>query len=335
MAEIIPATEENLARAAGVVRASGVVAFPTETVYGLGGLTHSVAAVRAIHQLKGRPADNPLIAHVLDVAGARRVCGSWSDACDRLVREFWPGPLTLIMERAKDVPPEAAGGRDTIAVRAPRHPVARRLLELVGASVSAPSANMSGRTSATTAIHVAADFPNSPDLLVLDGGPCEVGIESTVVDMTGAVPVVLRPGSVTVEQLAAVLGGVVQIRHSTMQGASPGTASSHYAPTTPALLVAREELTRVLRAQQGKCAVLAVTPRAVDVDLRDRHHVIPMPELCEAYAAVLYDRLRTADASGCSLILVQDPAMPPLAPWVGVLDRLRRATNASTTPSGS
>jgi L-threonylcarbamoyladenylate synthase len=327
VATVVAPTPDNLARAAEILRASGVVAIPTETVYGLAGMTRSLDAVRTIHRLKGRPADNPMIAHVLDARAARRVCAHWNEQCDLLANHFWPGPLTLIMPRAADVPAEAAGGRDTIAVRAPSHPVARRVLELVDAPLSAPSANMSGRTSATTAQHVAEDFRHVADLLILDGGPCAVGIESTVVDMCGGTPVVLRPGCIDALQLSEVLGRPVQIRQSSTQGASPGTASSHYAPSTPATLVARGELASVLGAQQQRCAVLAVDAQSLDASLRQRHQVLSMPAQCESYAAVLYDRLRVADASGCELILVQNPATPPLEQWAGVLDRLRRATH--------
>ncbi len=329
----MPATEEHLRNAAEILSSGGVVAFPTETVYGLGGLTLSVPAVEKIHQLKGRPADNPLIAHVLDIEGAMRVAAHWPDSCSKLAAAFWPGPLTLVVARASQVPRQATGGRDTVAVRAPRHPIARRLLELLnGQPLSAPSANPSGRTSATSAAHVVHDFQHVPQLMVLDGGACEVGIESTVLDMTAELPMVLRPGSVSAEQIGSVLGCHVGTKHSAEQGASPGTASSHYAPRTPAVLVKPPHLEEFLAAQREQCVVLMVAPLGAPGTVRQKHHVILMPELCEAYAAVLYDRLRAADAHNCSMIVIQEPS-PQGGQWAGVIDRLRRATHTKASES--
>lgn len=310
------------------MRAGEAVALPTETVYGLGGLTMLPGAVRRIYELKGRPADNPLIAHVLDAAGAQRVAATWPPAADRLAARFWPGPLTLVVPRHASVPLEATGGRDTIAVRSPQHPVARRLLELLGGdAVSAPSANLSGRTSATTAAHVAKDFAHVPDLLVLDGAPCTVGIESTVLDLTQERPAILRPGTVTAEQIAAVLGCAPHTAAATAQGASPGTALGHYAPVTPAQVVGRSDLAGHLAAAADRCAVLAVSLHALPAGEQARHIVVPMPAQAAAYAAVLYDRLRAADASGCARIIIEDPCKEPAAEWAGVRDRLQRATH--------
>ena len=327
MAQICPATEEHIARAAALLHQGKAVAFPTETVYGLGGRTFSPEAARLIHALKGRPASNPLIAHVLDVAGAQRVTNAWSAECTQLTSAFWPGPLTLVLPRHPDVPREATGGRDTVAVRSPQHPVARALLQAVGGEpISAPSANLSGRTSATSAAHVRHDFAHVPELLILDGGACAVGIESTVLDLTAPEPTILRPGSVTAAELQAALGRPVRVREATEQGASPGTAISHYAPVTPAVLVPRGQLETFMAGQAPGCAVLMVAPHGVPPALRAHHQVFPMPELCEAYAAVLYDRLRAADASGARLIVIQDPATADPR-WSGVRDRLRRATH--------
>jgi L-threonylcarbamoyladenylate synthase len=331
----VPATEEHVRNAAEILSGGGVVAFPTETVYGLGGLTLSIPAVEMIHQLKGRPAHNPLIAHVLDVQGAMRVAAHWPEPCSQLAAAFWPGPLTLVVGRANHVPRQATGGRDTVAVRAPRHPVARRLLELLhGQPLSAPSANLSGRTSATSAAHVVHDFQHVPQLMVLDGGACEVGIESTVLDMTTERPVVLRPGSVSAEQIGRLLGCHVDSKHSAEQGASPGTASSHYAPRSPAVLVKPAQLEEFLAAQREQCVVLMIAPLGAPGAVRQKHHVILMPELCEAYAAVLYDRLRAADAHNCSLIVIQEPS-PQGGHWAGVIDRLHRATHTRLRASES
>ncbi len=340
MAEILSATEESVRRAAGVLRAGGVVALPTETVYGLAGLTLLPIAARRIYELKGRPANNPLIAHVLDAAGAARVVAEWPAEANALAEKFWPGPLTLVLPKHASVPLEATGGLETIAVRSPAHPVARSVLAAVGgSSLSAPSANVSGHTSATCAQHVADDFAHVPGLLVLDGGACTLGIESTVLDLSGGAhgatpraPTILRPGSVTAEQIAAVLGRTVDVARAQAQGASPGTALRHYAPNTPAVLVAHGELARVLARERARCAVLAVSLDALPAELRARHSVIVMPTGSDAYATALYDRLRHADSLGCERIVIEDPASAsaiiasPADAWGAIRDRLMRAT---------
>lgn len=332
MAEVIEPTERNIERAAAALRDGGVVAVPTETVYGLAGRTLCERAVARIYELKGRPADNPLIAHVLGAEGARRVVAEWPEPAERLAQAFWPGPLTLVLPRGAHVPAKATGGRDTVAVRAPRHPVMRALLHrMQGDPLSAPSANLSGRTSATRAEHVARDFAHVPDLLVLDGGACEVGIESTVVRLAaGGAATVLRPGSVTAERLAEVLGQPVGSAASKGQGDSPGTDWRHYAPATPARLVERGAIARELSASGVPCAVLAVgaAGAAGAGGAASPHVVIPMPETPDAYAAALYDALRRADAAGCARILIEAPAPAGSAAWLAVLDRLARATHA-------
>ena len=190
--------EHTLHEAATRLEGGGVVVMPTETVYGLAGSTMHPAAIDSIYRIKGRPSDNPLIAHVLDADGARSVVTGWDDRCDRLVDAFWPGPLTLVLGRSDAVPPAASGGRDTIAVRCPRHPAARALLKVFGGPVSAPSANRSGSVSPTTAAHVMDEFDGvDEELLLIDGGPCAIGIESTVLDLTTDPVRILRPGSIT------------------------------------------------------------------------------------------------------------------------------------------
>ncbi len=318
MPRLVEPTSDAIAEASRLLKRGQLVVFPTETVYGLGADTTNAKAIELVYALKGRPADNPLIAHVLDDVQARRIVATWDDRCAVLSERFWPGPLTLVVARG-EVPASATAGLDTIAVRAPRHVVARALLHAFGRSISAPSANRSGRVSPTTAGHVVADFPEADELLVLDGGACEIGIESTVQELTGTTPRVLRPGAITVERLREVLGEV-DAPPVTTQLASPGTSLLHYAPRTPAELVETTQLAQRL-AGGAPAAVLCFEPASV----KPPHVPAPMPRSAELYAARLYDALRTADATGMSRIIIEQPPETH-GPWAAIHDRLRRAT---------
>ncbi len=319
MPRLVEPTQDAIAEASRLLERGQLVVFPTETVYGLGADTTNAKAIELIYALKGRPADNPLIAHVLDDVQARRIVAKWDDRCAVLSEHFWPGPLTLVVARGETVGPSATAGLDTIAVRAPRHVVARALLHAFGRSISAPSANRSGRVSPTTAGHVVADFPEADELLVLDGGACEIGIESTVLELTEPTPRVLRLGAITVERLREVLGEV-DAPPVTTQLASPGTSLWHYAPRTPAELVETTQLARRL-AGGAPAAVLCFEPAGV----KPPHVPVPMPQSAEPYAARLYDALRTADATGVSRIIIEQPPETH-GPWAAIHDRLRRAT---------
>jgi len=313
-------SEAAVAAAADRLRAGEPVAFPTETVYGLGADTFNTAALERVYALKGRPADNPLIAHVLDADQARRVAAVWEDRCELLANSCWPGPLTIVVPRAAGVPRIATAGWPSIAVRAPAHPVARRLLDAFGGPISAPSANRSGGVSPTTAGHVAADFADHADLLVLDGGPCTVGIESTVVDLTGDVPRLLRPGPVGIERLRAMLGEVT-VPDSVAQAPSPGTTPRHYAPQTPTAIVDAAALAGRLAETTAPATVLCFAAATVPPP----HRAIEMPPTPEAYAARLYAALREADRAGPQRILVvRPPSVEGL--WKAIGDRLQRAT---------
>ncbi len=316
---IVQPDDSVIKDAAAKLRAGGVVAMPTETVYGLGADTLNAAALRRVYEMKGRPANNPLIAHVHDVAAAQRVVRQWDERCGALAEAFWPGPLTLVLPKADDVPPEATGGLDTIAVRCPDHHIALRLLAAFGSAVSAPSANRSGHVSPTTAQHVADDFAGCEALLILDGGPCVLGIESTVLDVTSRVPRILRPGSVTVEQLRAILGDVdMPIIDS--QGASPGTAAAHYAPNTPTILVPTCDLQRVL----AKSTVATVVLCFSEISDVPPQYVIEMSGNAAGYASRLYGALREADECGADRIIIEKPPMDD-PDWRAILDRLHRA----------
>ncbi|HRP62561.1 MAG TPA: L-threonylcarbamoyladenylate synthase [Phycisphaerales bacterium] len=316
-------TREALAEAAERLRRGGIVAFPTETVYGLGADTFNEEAIQRVYATKGRPFNNPLIAHVRDAAQAQRLVATWDRRCEILAQRFWPGPLTLVVAKASGVPAAATAGYPTIAVRCPAHQVARELLAAFGGPLSAPSANRSGRISPTQAQHVASDFAACEDLLILDGGPCEVGIESTVVDLSGEKPRILRPGSVSREAIEIALGERVagDIMHDT-QHASPGTAASHYAPQTPAELVSRDDLPARLAESTKTCIVLARGSFVASPP----HHVLIMPTEPDDYAHALYATLRAADALGVSRMLIERVPEGDER-WAAVRDRLRRATH--------
>ncbi len=319
MARIVRATERDIAEAAALLRRGRAVAFPTETVYGLGADSFSETGLRLVYDLKGRPADNPLIAHVLDERQAQRVTAGWDERCAGLAKRYWPGPLTLVLPRADSLPRLATAGWPTVALRAPAHPVAIALLHAFGGPVSAPSANRSGGVSPTTADHVARDFADVEDLLILDGGPCRVGIESTVLDLTCAPPAILRPGAVALESLRAELGEVVLAR-SAAQAQSPGTSMRHYAPRTPAEMLPRPELLQRLARAAEPLAVISFP----GLPVRPPHRAIVLPESPEACAAQLYGALREADESGAARILIEEPPSNE-GLWLAIRDRLRRA----------
>jgi len=320
MPRLIASDDAGIRIAAECIRAGGIAAFPTETVYGLGAGTFDAAALRSVYALKGRPSDNPLIAHVLDAVDARSLVSNWDARCSRLAAVFWPGPLTLILPRSEIVPDEAVAGLRTIAVRSPMHPVARSLLYAVGGPVSAPSANRSGHVSPTTAEHVMTDFAEDADLLVLEGGRAGFGIESTVLDLSGERPVIRRPGSVTAEALRRLVGDV-EVAHALEQGVSPGTSLMHYAPDTPATMVPSARLAAFLGSLSAPAAVLAMP----GTEVKAPHVTIRMQPDAEGYARMLYAGLREAESTGLSQIVIEEPAGRD-GVWLAVLDRLRRAT---------
>lgn len=319
-----------LAQAAERLRGGGLVALPTETVYGLGARADDAAAVAAIFAAKGRPSDHPLIVHVLDAAGARHFGHAIGPAAAALMAQFWPGPLTLIVPRAAGVAAAAAGGQDSIGLRAPSHPVARALLAQAAArgvpGIAAPSANRFGRVSPTTAAHVQQEF--GPDLLVLDGGACPVGIESTIVDCTREPPALLRPGRITAAEIEAVLGRALRAADAAGAGTprAPGTLASHYAPAAPVRLfdgAALQAALQSLSAQQR--ATLAVYSRSAPaVHGLGQHR--RMPADAGAVAHELFSVLRSFDDAGAGQIWVERPPAGPA--WDGVNDRLRRAAAA-------
>lgn len=322
---IVPPDDEHLGRAARLLRDGELVSFPTETVYGLGADARSLAAVRRIFAAKHRPAEHPLIVHLADASALDRWARVVPDAARVLAQAFWPGPLTLILPRAAGVADAVTGGEDSVGLRVPSHPIARALLErfaaLGGDGVAAPSANRFGRVSATTAQHVADDFGDEV-ALVIDGGPCPHGIESTIVAMTEDEPVVLRLGAIAVERIAAVLGRQPAIGSARAPRAS-GSLASHYAPRTPARLLPSAELRNaVLRNPHGHIVVLAhstAQPPSFEGVWFDA------PAHDAAYAQELYANLRALDALAADEIWIEAPPDGP--EWSAVRDRLRRATH--------
>jgi L-threonylcarbamoyladenylate synthase len=320
---------EAIERGAEALRAGRLVAFPTETVYGLGGNALDPAVVARIYSAKERPSTNPLILHVADLEAARRWSGGWPAEAQALAEAFWPGPLTLVLPRHRDVPPSVSAGLDTAAIRVPAHPVATALLQAVDFPVAAPSANPAGRVSPTTADHVLKGLDRRA-ALVLDGGATPRGIESTVVSLVGPRPVLLRPGALSAAEIEAVVGALDRPGGAAGPGTaapSPGMQERHYAPEGEVILMGwdpeeREQVAERARAEVaagGRVGALLLRPLpGVPV-----HHPIPMPGDPAAYARLLYASLHGLDDLGCDLILVDPPSRGP--EWEGIRDRLTRA----------
>jgi L-threonylcarbamoyladenylate synthase len=301
-------------RAAQILRTGGLVAFPTETVYGLGADASSEKAVARLFQVKRRPADHPVIVHFASSESAFQWASDIPDAARKLARKFWPGPLTLILKRSALAKDFVTGGQDTVGLRVPSHPVAHELLLVFGGAVAAPSANRFGRVSPTTLAHVREDLGSDVEV-VLEGGPSEVGIESTIVDLSGATPVLLRPGRISKQDVESVIGKIGEKTASSPRHS--GGLERHYAPRTPARMVPVHALDKEI--SKGKSvAVLAFSRPDQRVDFWLR-----MPRDPQAYAQKLYAALRELDGAGCEQILVEAP--PDTAEWAAVRDRLKRA----------
>ncbi len=303
-----PATPDRVAAAAAVLRAGGLVVFPTETVYGLGANALDPVAVARIYAVKGRPAANPVIVHVADPDQVAGVAAGWPAVAQKLAAAFWPGPLTLVLPKGPAVPDLVTAGGPTVAVRCPAHPVARELIRLAGVPVAAPSANRSGELSPTTAAHAERSLGDSVDV-ILDGGPCPGGLESTVVDVTSTAVRLLRPGLVGVADLERVAGGLLDLSPSVGILASPGLLARHYAPRTP-LEVAESAAELDFLADLYETAGLRV-------------HRMRLPGTPAEVATRLYAELHAADAGGFDRLIVELP--PNTDDWRAVRDRLNRA----------
>ncbi|MFJ8160134.1 L-threonylcarbamoyladenylate synthase [Streptomyces sp. NPDC096136] len=325
----VTATSTDIDKAAGVLRAGGLVALPTETVYGLAANAEDPVAVSRIFQAKGRPPSHPLIVHI----AAAEHLDDWVEdvppAARLLAEHFWPGPLTLVLRRGPRVPLEATGGLQTVAVRVPDHPVARELLHAFGGGVTAPSANRFGSVSPTTADDVRAELGDAVDF-VLDGGPCEVGVESTIVDATADVPTILRPGGVTREDLESVLGHPLAVP-STGGVRVPGQHPSHYAPRARVVLVEPDEVVAASEEAQerGHRVGVFLPPSFAGAPVK-AHAVVALPASAAAYARGLYGYLRELDQQGCDLIVASLPPQQGLG--LAIANRLRRAAGPRSTP---
>jgi len=320
--------------AARKLEAGKLVAFPTETVYGLGGDAENATAIADIYAAKGRPANHPVIVHVAPEADISYWAADVPAQARALIAVFWPGPLTLILKRAAHIPAAASGGQDSIGVRCPSHPVAQALLrEFKGGKggVAGPSANKFGHVSPTTAEHVREEFGDDADGLldyVLDGGQSEVGIESTILDLSRVAThgaVLLRPGQISIDQIAAVLGVTPQAPDAAAPRAS-GTLDAHYAPHTPVAQVAPEQLAETVQQLVARGRRPAVIYRTVV--LTSSHASFQMSQAADQYAHDLYAALRDMDHQHADLILVEAPPTSPA--WQGINDRLRRAAFDST-----
>jgi L-threonylcarbamoyladenylate synthase len=319
---------EVLAEAAEVLRSGGLVAFPTETVYGLGAHALDAAAVQRIFAAKERPAFNPLIVHVHSVAAARALTTEWTQAAQQLADRFWPGPLTLVLPKRLVVPDVVTAGLPSVGIRIPSHPVALALLRLARLPIAAPSANRYTELSPTLADHVAKGLGDRIDMLV-DGGPTQVGIESTVLDLTGGQPRLLRPGAIDGDALERVVGPVPRWapgpeRHEARP--SPGLVGRHYAPRARVFLFEPEqrseaaELARRTRDRGGRVGALLLAPLDAPLD-----YPVAMAPNAEEYASRLYACLHQLDDRHCDLVLIEQ--VPATGAWAAVHDRIRRAAD--------
>ncbi len=329
----------SITQAAQALQRGDLLGLPTETVYGLAADAGNDAAVGKIFQAKGRPSNHPLIVHVASVQGAQRFASEMPEFAQKLMTAFWPGPLTLILPRQADQAAVAAGGQNSVGLRCPSHPVAQAVLreaEALGVmGVAAPSANLFGRVSPTTAAHVASEFGEG--LLILDGGACEVGIESTIVDCTRGQPVLLRPGVLTPEQLEVACGAPVKVPSQPDASAprASGTLASHYAPKALVRLMgasemqqAVQELARAVPLEPSVASAVVIWTRSPELGPHacpPGVQQVPMPSDPAQCAHVLFAQLRNFDISGYQEIWVEQP--PSLPAWAGVFDRLTRAAS--------
>lgn len=321
-------TDKEIEQAVAVLRAGGLVAFPTETVYGLGADAGNPAAVRKIFEVKGRPSTHPVIVHLADAVQLANWAREIPGTARSLTRQFWPGPLTLVLKRAPGVSDVVTGGQDTVALRVPSHPVAQRLLKAFGGGIAAPSANRHGRVSATTAGHVRGEFGDAVDC-VLDGGDADVGIESTIIDLSGEGAALLRPGWIMVAEIEKALGAPLALPGADAPRA-PGTLAAHYAPQTPLMLTEGDlalELAASLVRQGKRVAVLGLSAQR---PLTQGLDWIAAPRDAAGYAHALYASLRRLDEARCDAIIVEKPPQAPQ--WAAINDRLARAAAGSPAP---
>ena len=325
MVTVVRATQMELATAVQALRDGELVAFPTETVYGLGAHAAHPAALRRVFELKGRPQSHPLIVHLDSPRFLTRWAREVPVAAEKLAERYWPGPLTLVLPRAPTVHALVTGGQDTVAVRVPAHPMAQQLLTAFGGGIAAPSANRYGRLSPTRAEHVRDEF-GSAVRVILDGGECKIGLESTIVACLNGSVRLLRPGAISLTQLRRVVPEVCS-DPAEQAPRVPGSSTAHYAPVTPLSIVPSDAIEQLADAQSESGARIAVLAQRPPLGTYRSVTWINAGPRLEAYAHDLYAHLRTHDKAGCTRILVQ--AVPPDERWDAVRDRLRRAAAAN------
>jgi L-threonylcarbamoyladenylate synthase len=330
MVRVVRASQAEIEAAVDALRDGELVAFPTETVYGLGANASNPAAVRKVFELKGRPPSHPVIVHIDQQKYLKRWVRDLTPVAEKLADAFWPGPLTLVLPRAEGVHDVVTGGQDSIAMRIPSHPMARQLLDAFGGGIAAPSANRFGRLSATRAEHVQDEFGDAVKV-VLDGGECQVGLESTIVSCLDGAVRLLRPGSVTLGQLRAVAGEVL-IGADRSSPRVPGSTVAHYAPNTPLTLVPGGELDALADSLSEGGQRIAVLAQRLPLKTYQYVTWVNAGKRAEAYGHDLYSSLRTLDKAGCVRILVQE--VPSDERWDAVRDRLTRASAGAAQMPG-
>lgn len=329
MVKVVRASQAEIEAAVDALRDGELVAFPTETVYGLGANASNPAAVRKVFELKDRPASHPVIVHIDQAKYLKRWVRELSPAAEKLAAAFWPGPLTLVLPRAESVHDEVTGGQDTVAVRIPSHPMARQLLDAFGGGIAAPSANRYGRLSATRAEHVQDEFGDAVKI-ILDGGECQLGLESTIVSCIGEVRL-LRPGSITLGQLRGVVGEVL-IGGDNAAPRVPGSSAAHYAPGTPLTIVPGGELDALAGSMSEGGQRIAVLAQRLPLKTYETVTWINAGKRAESFGHDLYANLRTLDKAGCARILVQE--VPGDERWDAIRDRVARAAVGAAADSG-
>lgn len=314
----------EITEAVAIWRAGGLVAFPTETVYGLGADASNEVAIRRIFAAKGRPHDHPLIVHVANVRQLQDWARDVPAEAYLLANLFWPGPLTLILKKQPHVLDLVTGGQETVGIRIPNHPIALALLEAFNGGIVAPSANQFTHISPTTAQAVHEELGDKVDLII-DGGACDVGLESTILDMTGPVPRILRPGMITAEAITAALGSVVSVTRKEVPGIrAPGMHHLHYAPTTKTILLHSAQLPAYLKMINQRVAVVTYSQMTLPINTFITH--IQMPTTPIQYAHDLYRVLRELDHQQFHQIIIE--AVPETSEWAAIRDRLFRASGS-------
>lgn len=328
---IQPANQETIQLAADLLRQGKLVAIPTETVYGLGADAKNPEAVKRIFAAKGRPADHPLIVHIPDKAALTNWAVDIPETAWKLAERFWPGPLTLVLKKHPDVPMEITGGQETVALRIPNHPVALSLLKAFGGGIAAPSANRYCRISPTQASHVEEELGDKVDM-ILDGGECRVGLESTIVDLSTDNPRLLRPGQVSKSEIESVLQRPLVLPEGQEKIHAPGMLEVHYAPEATTLLCSYEQIQKILKGEVYQHSYkIGVLTFCNELDISSNKLVITMPKDAVSYGHDLYGCLRKLDNAWADIILIEQPSQTD--EWVAVNDRLKKAAKVFSEQS--